>query len=226
MTKPSPGLFETIYATRALRRFKREPVPDDVVFQILDAAIRAPSGQNAQDWRFVVVRDAATLTAMAEWSQTPWQRYRARFGDAAIESLPRSQRLSLKSVEHLVHHLQECPLVIVVSGLKGRHGTPGGSTFPAVQNLLLAASALGLGGSVFNFPLAHEAKLRARLEIPDNNQIYCIVPLGYPTDRQGPVKRKPVKDVVYLDKFGARWAYAEAQPDAGWQSRWLGEDAD
>ena len=67
MTEPSPGLFETIYATRALRRFKREPVPDDVIFQILDAAIRAPSGQNAQDWRFVVVRDAATLAAMAEW---------------------------------------------------------------------------------------------------------------------------------------------------------------
>ena len=77
---------------------------------------------------------------------------------------------------------------------------------------------------MFNFPLAHEAKLRARLEIPDNNQIYCIVPLGYPTDRQGPVKRKPVKDVVYLDKFGARWGYAEAQPDAGWQSRWVREE--
>jgi nitroreductase len=120
-----------------------------------------------------------------------------------------------------VHHLHECPLVIVVTGLRGRHGTPGGSTFPAVQNLLLAASGLGLGGSVFNFPLVHEAELRARLAIPDNNQIYCVVPLGYPTDRQGPVRRKTVKDVVYIERFGARWPYADSQPDDGWQARWL-----
>src|SRR5262249_57384864 len=109
------------------------------------------------------------------------------------------QRLSLRSVEHLVHHLAECPVVIMVLGLKGRHGTPGGSTFPAVQNLLLAARALGLGGSVFNFPLSHEAELRDALQIPENNQIYCLLPIGYPIDRQGPVTRKPVGDVAYLD---------------------------
>lgn len=218
-----PGLFETIYTARALRRLKPDPIPDDVLFQILDAAIRAPSGQNAQDWRFVVVRDRAVLAAMQRWSQTPWERYQARFGaaSAAIDRLPRSQRLSLRSVEHLVHHLAECPAAIVVTGLRGRHGTPGGSTFPAVQNLLLAARALGLGGSVFNFPLSHEAELRALLEIPDNNQVYCIVPIGYPTDRHGSLKRKPVKDVVYLDKFGAQWPFAKAQPDEGWQGRWL-----
>jgi nitroreductase len=218
-----PGLFETLYTARALRRFKTDPIPDDVLFQILDAAIRAPSGQNAQDWRFLVVRDRRVLASMQQWSQTPWQRYLARFGGdaAAIDSLPRSQRLSLRSVEHLVHHLAQCPAVIVVTGLRGRHGTPGGSTFPAVQNLLLAARALGLGGSVFNFPLSHEAELRAMLEIPENNQIYCIVPIGYPTDRHGPLKRKPVKDVVYLDKFGTTWPFAQAQPDEGWTSRHL-----
>jgi nitroreductase len=218
-----PGLFETLYTARALRRFKPDPIPNDVLFQMLDAAIRAPSGQNAQDWRFLVVRDRAALSAMQRWSQTPWERYQARFGNdsAAIDRLPRSQRLSLRSVEHLVHHLAEAAAVIVVTGLRGRHGTPGGSTFPAVQNLLLAGRALGVGGSVFNFPLSHEAELRAMLEIPDNNQIYCIVPIGYPTDRHGPLKRRPVKDVVYLDKFGARWPFAEAQADEGWQSRWV-----
>jgi nitroreductase len=218
-----PGLFATLYTTRALRRFKPDPIPDDVLFQMLDAAIRAPSGQNAQDWRFIVVRDRAALAQLEQWSQTPWQRYRARYADdpAAIESLPRSQRLSLRSVEHLVHHLAECPAVIVVTGLRGRHGTPGGSTFPAVQNLLLAGRALGLGGSVFNFPMSHDAELRTLLAIPDNNQIYCIVPIGYPTDKHGPLARKPVKDVVYLEKFGEPWPFADAQPDDGWQSRWL-----
>jgi len=218
-----PGLFATLYTARALRRFKPDPVPDDVLFQLLDAAIRAPSGQNAQDWRFIVVRDRAMLDDMQRWSQTPWQRYLGRYGgdSAAIDTLPRSQRLSLRSVEHLVHHLCECPVVIIVLGLKGRHGTPGGSTFPAVQNLLLAARALGLGGSVFNFPLSHEAEMRERLAIPENNQIYCVLPIGYPTDRHGPLKRKPVKDVVYMERFGERWPFAEAQPDAGWQERWL-----
>jgi nitroreductase len=218
-----PGLFETLYTARALRRFKPDPVPDDVLFQLLDAAIRAPSGQNAQDWRFIIVRERDTLAAMQRWSLDPWLRYQARYADdpAAIDALPRAQRLSLKSVEHLVHNLAECPVAIVVLGLKGRHGTPGGSTFPAVQNLLLAARALGLGGSVFNFPLSHETELRERLAIPENNQIYCVLPIGYPLDRHGPVGRKPVKDVVFVEKFGARWPFAEAQPNEGWQSRWL-----
>ena len=218
-----PGLFETLYTARALRRFKPDLIPDDVLFQLFDAAIRAPSGQNAQDWRFVIIRDAAVKRRMQEWSQTPWQRYIARYADhpEAIDALPRSQRLSLKSVEHLVHHLADCPAIVAVLGMKGRHGTPGGSAFPAVQNLLLAARALGLGSSVFNFPLAHEAELREALRIPDNNQIYCLLPIGYPTDRQGPVRRKPVGDVTFIDTFGREWPFAKAQPAEGWQSRWV-----
>ncbi len=218
-----PGLFATLYTARALRRFKPDPIPDEVLFQLLDAAIRAPSGQNAQDWRFVIIRDPALKQCMQEWSQTPWQRYAARFADRpqAIDALPRSQRLSLRSVEHLVHNLARCPVIVAVLGLKGRHGTPGGSTFPAVQNLLLAARALGLGGSVFNFPLSHEAQLRDALKIPENNQIYCLLPIGYPTDRHGPVRRKPVGAVAFLDTFGAEWPFAARQPEEGWQARWL-----
>ncbi|NJN50420.1 MAG: nitroreductase family protein [Gammaproteobacteria bacterium] len=220
-----PGLFRTIYTTRALRRFKPDPIPDEVMFQVLDAAIRAPSGQNAQDWRFIIVRDKSLLTDMQAWSQTPWQRYLARFGgdSAAIDALPRSQRLSLRSVEHLVHHLAQAPAVILVLGLKGRHSTPGGSAFPAVQNLLLAAHAMGLAGSVFNFPLSHESELRRRLAIPDSNQIYCVLPIGYPTDRHGALARKPVADVAYLDRFGEAWPFAQAQPPTGYQSRWIEE---
>jgi nitroreductase len=225
VTASDPSLFATLYTARALRRFKPDPIPDDVLFQLLDAAIRAPSGQNAQDWRFVIIRDPALKKRMQEWSQTPWQRYIARYADdpAAIDRLPRSQRLSLRSVEHLVHHLAECPVVITVLGLKGRHGTPGGSAFPAVQNLLLTARALGVGGSVFNFPLSHESELREALKIPENNQIYCLLPIGYPTDRQGPVKRKPVGDIAYLDAFGAPWPFAQAQPPEGWQAKWIDE---
>ncbi len=220
-----PGLFATIYSARALRRFKPDPIPDDVLFQLMDAAIRAPSGQNAQDWRFVLVRDRDHKRKMQEWAEIPWRRYQARFSEHAdgMDSLPRSQRLSLKSVEHLVHHLAETPVIIVVLGLKGRHSTPGGSTFPAVQNLLLGARGLGLSGSIFNFPLSREDALREMLGIPDNNEIYCVLPIGYPTDRHGPLGRKPVRAIVYDGRFGERWSFAEAQPDAGWQDRWLGE---
>ena len=220
--RDDPGLFATIYSARALRRFKPDPVTDEVLFQLLDAAIRAPSGQNAQDWRFVLVRDARHKRRMQEWAQIPWRRYQARFADQ-VDTLPRSQRLSLRSVEHLVHHLAQTPVIIVVLGLKGRHSTPGGSTFPAVQNLLLAARSLGLSGSVFNFPLAREDELRDMLGIPDNNAVYCVVPLGYPTDRYGPLGRKPVRQVVYDGRFGERWSFAEEQPDTGWQDRWLPE---
>ena len=221
--RDDPGLFATMYSARALRRFKPDPVPDDVLFQLMDAAIRAPSGQNAQDWRFILVREAEHKRKMQAWAQIPWRRYQARFAERpeAIDALPRSQRLSLKSVEHLVHHLARAPVIVVVLGLKGRHSTVGGSTFPAVQNLLLAARGLGLAGSVFNFPLVREDELRAMLGIPDNNEVYCVVPIGYPTDRHGPLGRKPVRDVVYDGKFGERWSFAETQPNTGWQDRWL-----
>ena len=214
-----------MYSARALRRFRPDPVPDEVLFQLMDAAIRAPSGQNAQDWRFILVRDKRHKREMQKWAQIPWHRYQARFAEhpEAMGALPRSQRLSLKSVEHLVHHLAETPVIVVVLGLKGRHSTPGGSTFPAVQNLLLAARGLGLSGSVFNFPLSREDALRDMLGIPDNNAVYCVVPVGYPTDRHGPLGRKPVRQVVYDGKFGERWSFAEAQPDMGWQDRWLPE---
>lgn len=220
-----PELFSTLYSMRALRRFKPDPVPESVLFQLFDAAIRAPSGQNAQDWRFVVVTEREAKARMQEWATQAWPglaaRYTARPGGMA--ALSRSQQLSLRSVEHLAHHLASVPVIVLVCGLRGRHSTPGGSTFPAVQNLLLAARALGLGASIFNLPLAGGAALGSLLEIPESNQIHCLIPLGYPSDRFGPVRRKPVRDVVFLERFGRGWPFAEQQPEEGWQDRWLEE---
>ena len=224
MTTNDPGLFQTIYTTRALRRFKPDPIPEDVLFQLFDAAIRASSGQNAQDWRFILITEPAVKAKMQEWALEGWPRYQSRFGgDEAIQQLPRSQRLSLNSVRDIAHNIATVPAVIAVLGMKGRHSTPGGSTFPAVQNLMLTARALGLGASIFNLPIRDE--LLTMLGIPENNQLYCLIPIGYPTDKQGPVKRKPVRAVVYKERFGESWAFAEAQPETGFQDRWLGADA-
>ena len=217
------GLFEAIYTTRALRRLRPDPVPDAVLFQLFDAAIRAPSGQNAQDWRFVVVTEPEIKQRMQTWAEEGWARYQPRYAEnpALMDQLPRTQRLSLKGVAHLVRHLAEAPVIVIVCGLRGRHSTPGGSTFPAVQNLLLSARALGLGGSIFNLPLTHAEELMAALGIPDNNQIYCLIPLGYPQDKHGPVRRKPVKQVVFWNRWEQPWAFAAEQPEEGWQAKWV-----
>lgn len=218
-----PGLFETMYTTRALRRFKPDPVPDELLFQLFDAAIRASSGQNAQDWRWIIIRDAAVKRQLREWALEGWSRYSARFGSAAdIAALPRNQRLSLQSVRDLAHGLADIPVIVAVLGMKARHSTPGGSTFPAVQNFQLAARALGLGSSIFNLPMRDQ--LYEMLGIPENNQLYCLIPLGFPTDRQGPLNRKPVKAVVYNERYGAGWDYASEQPAEGWGARWLAAD--
>lgn len=216
------GLFEAIYSTRALRRLRPDPVPDEVLFQLLDAAIRAPSGQNVQDWRFVVVTDPEVKRRMQSWAEEGWSRYQPRYAEdpALMEQLPRTQRLSLKSVEHLVRHLGAAPAIVVVCGLRGRHSTPGGSAFPAVQNLLLAARGLGLGASIFNLPLAHAGELMEALGIPESNQIYCLIPLGYPEARHGPVRRKPIKRVVFWNRWEQPWPFAEEQPDEGWAAKW------
>jgi len=215
------ALFHVLYTTRALRRLKPDTVPEEVLFQLVDAAVRAPSGQNRQDWRFVVVTDPAIKASMQEAAAEAWTRYQPQFVEspALIDDLPRTKRLSLKATEYLAHHIGEVPAVIVVCGLRGGHSTPGGSTFPAVQNLLLAARALGLGASIFQ--LALSPKVIAAIGVPDEYQPYCAIPLGYPMDRHGPVRRRPVRQVAFLDRWGAPWPFADAQPDDGWQKRWV-----
>lgn len=219
-----PGLFNTIYTARALRRFKTDPIPDDVLFQLFDAAIRAPSGQNRQDWRFIAIKDPVVRQRLQEWGVEGWNRYQPEFAanPEKIDELPRTKRLSLRSVEYLSHHLADAPVVVAVTGAKGKHSTPGGSTFPAVQNLLLSARALGLGGSVFNLPLGgHRDEFLEMIGLPEDQELYCLLPIGYPLDRHGPLRRRPVKDVVFIDRWDNAWDYAAEQPPEGWQDRWI-----
>ncbi len=213
-------VFEAMYTSRALRRFKPDPVPEDVVFQLIDAAIRAPTGHNAQDWRFIVVTDADAKRSMQQWSQRAWtMAFPAYQEQSAIDALPRTQRLSIQSVKDLANTLANVPLIVVVCGLRGKHSSPGGSHFPAIQNMLLAARALGLGGSIFNLPMVGGDGIYELLGVPENNEIYACVPVGYPTDKPGPLHRKPVKKVAYLERFGQEWPFATEQPDEGWGDR-------
>jgi nitroreductase len=224
MRDDAAGLFRILYSTRALRRLKPDAVPEEMLFQLIDAAIRAPSGQNAQDWRFVVVTDAAIKRLMQDAAAAAWARYQPKFAEdpSLLDALPRTKRLSLKSTAHLAAHIGEAPAVVVACGMKGRHSSPGGSIFPAVQNLLLAARALGLGASIFQLALS-PAVVEA-IGVPEAYQPYCVVPVGYPVDTPGPVRRKPVRDVAFRDRWGERWPAAEDQPDDGLTRHWLNGD--
>ncbi|MBK9612492.1 nitroreductase family protein [Candidatus Amarobacter glycogenicus] len=178
-----PGLFQTIYTTRALRRFKPDGVPDAVLFQLFDAAIRASSGQNAQDWRFIIIRDAEVKRQLREWAMEGWSRYSARYGsDEDIQALPRNQRLSLLSVRDLAMHLETVPVIVAVLGMKARHSTPGGSTFPAVQNFQLAARAMGLGVPFSTCRCASSSTVCSGSPRTTSSTASF---LGYPTDNQG-----------------------------------------
>src|SRR2546430_15157445 len=117
-------VFEAIYSSRALRRFKPDPVPEDVIFQLIDACIRAPTGHNSQDWRFIVVTDPDSKHKMQEWSERAWRMaFPAYQEQAAIDALPRTQRLSIQSVKDLAFGLASVPLIVVVCGLRGKHSS-------------------------------------------------------------------------------------------------------
>ncbi len=217
------GLFEALYTTRALRRIRPDPLPEELIFQILDAAIRAPTGHNAQDWRFVLITEPELKQRLQEWAQDGWRRYQPRYAQnpELIDGLRRTPRLTLKSMAFAVAHLHEVPLIIAACGEIGRHGTPGGSIMPAVQNILLAARGLGLAASIFSLALVHGDEVRAVLAVPENYQIYCLIPIGYPVDRHGPVRRKPVKDVAFWNRWDTPWEFAAQQPEEGWAARWV-----
>ena len=156
-------IFETIHTLRAIRRFKPDPVPDELIWKVLDAAIRAPSGTNQQPWNFVVIRDAATKAKIAEYYRDAWDNTYGRQREAMLANPAQSR--TYRSAEYLAHHLAEMPVLILICS-RGPIGN-GGSIFPAVQNLMLAARALGLGTVLTTTHKGREAQVKELLGIPD-----------------------------------------------------------
>ena len=214
------GLFEALYSTRALRRFKPDPVDDETLFQVLDAAIRAPAGSNMQIWHFLVVRDEEKRRQIGEMYWQTWASYGQQYVDdpSKIDALPRQMRLVVRSTNDLARHFAEVPAHLFVCGPP----QAGGTLYPAIQNLLLAARGLGLGAVLTAFHRGHDERLNELLEIPDGQVAHGLIPIGWPSDQIGPVGRRPVKKVVSLDTWGAPWPFADDQPDEGWRDRWIG----
>ncbi len=209
MSETTHDLFEIMRTTRSMRRLKPDAVPKPLLAQVLEAGTCAPSGGNTQSWRFLVITDQAIKDAAAVWYRKGWHetvgpRYRAG-GPAPGMDQEKFDKL-LNAAEYLADHIHEAPVWIVPCYAGPR--TAGASVFPAVQNMLLAARALGLGATLTTLYLLHEKEAEAALGIPEGFHSYAILPMGYPTGKFGPVRRAPLAEVVYQDRWGNAWSDA------------------
>ncbi|GAA2078158.1 nitroreductase family protein [Pseudolysinimonas kribbensis] len=204
-------VLEALHSTPARRRLSTTPIPDDVLWAVLDAAVRGPSGGNAQTWAWIVVREQDTKDRIAAWYLEGWNAaygsHRERFLAAAPGELPMSPQAFL-GAEHLAQHLAEAP-VWVIPVLLGAAGSTdprlGSSIYGAVQQLFLAARAFGVGTNLTTLYRAHEDDVRALLGLPDDALTMCLIPMGYPEGgRWSQPRRKPVADVVHWEAYGSR----------------------
>jgi nitroreductase len=210
------GLLEGLATTRAIRRFRPDPVPEADLARMLFAASRAPSGSNRQPFRFVVLRESAVAreakVLIAEAARRAWQAKRAAdgydAGSGAAADSPKS-RLA-RTMDRFVDELDRVPVVVIPCLVRYRSPTPieGASVYPACQNLLLAARGLGYGGVLTEWHALVEDRLRPLLGIPDEVVMAATIPLGRPEGRHGPVRRRPLGELVFEDHWGdaATWA--------------------
>ena len=192
------GLFEAIDTQRGLRRFKPDPVPDEMISRILQAAIKAPSGGVQQGWSFIVVRDPETRRKIGDLYRTG-SRFDIR------EDMTGQQRRVYRLAQGLEDHLDDVP-VLIVACLRGGLGS-GASIYPAVQNILLAARGLGLASVLTTRQSRFEADIKEILGIPDEVSTAALLPIGFPAEgtRYGPTRRRPLDEVAFDGRWGNGW---------------------
>lgn len=191
-------VFEAITTTRAMRRLDPDRSPsDEDILTIVEAATKAPSGGNSQPVRWLVVRDADKRRRLGDIYRECWTPVSELYGQA--EQTPDTARV-LSSADHLGEHMGDAPVIIIPCS-KGQPGQAEASVFPGVQNLFLAARALGLGTTLTTVHRMQEDRVRAVCAIPDDVNTWAMIPVGYPTGRWGEAARRPVSDVTYWDTW-------------------------
>ena len=201
-------LFEIMQTTRSMRRLKPDAVPDALIRKILVAGSCAANGGNTQRWRFLVVKDPKIKQAVQVWYKKAFDevvgpRYAASAPPPGVS--PERYQRQHAAVEYLTEHFHEAPVWIVACIDEGTAAPPrwsGASIYPAVQNMLLAARALGLGSTLTTRHLLYEKQAEAALGLPPGVHSYAILPIGYPMGRFGPVGRGALADIVFQDKWG------------------------
>jgi len=213
-------LYDMMSTQRAIRRLRPDPIPDDVLARIMQAAAWAPSGGNQQPWRMVMVAAPAPKARLGELYAKRWARfadiYRQRFAAAPPEERARHER-TIAAGDHLAAHFGDCPVVAIAcfnpdlmaitDARQDRVSVVGGgSVYPAVQNFLLACRAEGVGSVLTTLLCQDEAAVKALLEIPDDWYTAAALPMGYPVGGgYGPISRQPVEALFYRDGWDTPW---------------------
>lgn len=202
-------IYEALYTTRAMRRVTSDPIPDDVQRRVLDAAIRAPSGGNAQSWRFLLVDDPEVRGRIApiyrRCMDDLWAGiYKPRIDAALADPDAPESRATLsmqRSADWLADHFADYPLLMFGFSL---HDTSGGSIFPAVWSAQLAARAEGVGTALTSVLAFGSDEVLEILGVPGEEgwKMACCVTFGYPTGRWGVAKRTPAHEVAYRNRWG------------------------
>jgi len=211
------GIYEAMRTLRAVRRLRPDPIPDDVLHRVIEAATWAPTGGNRQPWRIVVVKDLAKKERLGALYTAQWNgfigHYRAAAANAAPDARAQIEK-TLKAGDYLASHMGEVPVIAIfcfnpndmaITDAKQNRPTVvgGGSVYPSVENLLLACRAEGLGCVLTTLLCQCEPEVRALLSIPDPWYTAAAIPIGYPIGRgHGPVTRKPIEQLAYTDSWG------------------------
>lgn len=214
-------LYDAMSTQRAVRRLRPDPVPDDVLARVLRAATWAPTGANQQPWRIVVVTDPAVKQGLADLYRPEWERFAGVYA-AQIEAAPESARAAMERTraagDHLAATLQHAPVLVVFCfdprqmaitdrKLERISVVGGASVYPAVQNLLLACVAEGLGCVLTTLHCLREPEVAQLLGVPEGWGTAALVPVGYPErGGHGPTTRRPVAELTYRDRFGQPFA--------------------
>jgi len=223
-TTPLPadtvGLLDGLTSTRAIRRYRDEPVPADALRTIMFAATRAPSGSNRQPFRFIVLTDgpnaAAAKSLISEGAQQMWGFKRQNDGydggSGAQADSPKARMAA--TMQRYVEDIASVPVLILPCLVRYRAANEleGASIYPACQNLLLAARAIGYGGVLTGWHSVVEAELRALLAIPAEVLIAAAITLGKPQGHHGPVRRRPMDELIYEESWARPASFAVDPP--------------
>ncbi len=214
-------VYEAMSTLRAVRRLKPDPIPDDVLKRVLQAAAWAPTGGNVQPFRIIAVSDRELLATIGEWYASEWADY-TRSHREALPDMPAEARSStekmLKAGDWLASHFASLPVLLVFcfnyrnmaitdAGLDRPSVVGGGSVYTAVQNTMLACRAEGLGCVLTTLLCHREDELTDLLGIPAPWGTCAHVPIGYPVLRgHGPISRRPIEKLVYADRWESPFA--------------------
>ena len=197
----SMPIGEAMFTQRSIRRMRPDPIPTEDLQLILEAAVRAPNGGNRQPGRFLVLTDRAMIEQFGALYREAWWAKRRDEGRAwtRAEEIPDEER-SYRWAARLADEIKGVPCVVLAFGM-GR-GTAS-SVIPAVQNLMLAARALGIGSVPTTLHAQVMERVNALLGVPPEAEFQLCIPLGYPRGRFGPTQRRPTYETTYLNRWEA-----------------------